>query len=142
MNRMLKIPRRVLDEVRSSVALSYPDEGCGLLVGRRAGDISYVEYMAATKNVYEGPRRTRYSIDPIEYLRIEEKALSEGREVVGIFHSHPDAPASPSQYDVEHAVPGLSYVILSVRLGEPREIKCWKLNDDNSSMVEQAIEII
>ncbi len=76
--------------------------------------------------------RNRFLIDPKEQLKVEKDARSRGLEVVGYYHSHPDHPARPSEYDREHAWPWYSYLIVSVERGEAKDVRSWMLSDDRS----------
>ena len=94
----------------------------------------------AVANVFEKSERYhRYTIDPKEYISIESEAEESGKEVVGIYHSHPNAPARPSQYDQNHAWPTFSYVVIEVREGKPIGVASWRLKDDRSSFLEERI---
>ena len=89
----------------------------------------------------ESARRTRYLIGPKEYLQAELEADRRGLDVVGVFHSHPDHPNSPSEFDREWAQPQFSYVITSIGAGRAQASRCWRLQDDRSSFVEEEIQI-
>ncbi len=75
-------------------------------------------------------RYHRYSIDPKEFLIVESAGEARGLEVVGIYHSHPNAPAKPSQFDTARAWPNLSYVVMEVRDARPVETRSGVLRDD------------
>jgi proteasome lid subunit RPN8/RPN11 len=87
----------------------------------------------------EGPRR-RFLVSPREYQQAEARARQFGAELVGFYHSHPDHPARPSQYDLDHAWPNLSYVIVSVQAGEPRDLTSWRLRPDRSQFDEERVK--
>lgn len=80
-------------------------------------------------------------IDPMEYMRVEDEATARGDMVVGVYHSHPDAPAIPSNYDHLHAVPFLSYVIMSISRGKVVEISAWLLNEVTWRLERDVLEI-
>lgn len=137
----LRTPARttelVLDEpsratLRRWAGDAYPDEACGLLIGRpRAGGGWSVEEVRRARNLE--PERTgdRYVLDPEAFLTADREARAAGLEVVGFWHSHPDSPAVPSETDRGAAWPGYAYVIVSVRGGLPRAIRVWTLTDDS-----------
>ena len=85
--------------------------------------------------------RNRFLIDPREQLRVEKDARARQLDVLGYYHSHPDHPARPSQYDQEHAWPWYSYVILCVRQGVAEDLKCWVLAEDRSHFEPESVEI-
>ena len=78
-------------------------------------------------------------VRPDDYRVAEQRASTLGLELLGFYHSHPDHPARPSQYDLDHAWPVFSYVIVSVRDGEAREMTSWRLRDDRSTFDEEAL---
>jgi proteasome lid subunit RPN8/RPN11 len=80
----------------------------------------------------EGPRR-RFRVRPQDYREAERRAAEQGVELVGFYHSHPDHPAHPSQYDLDHAWPFFSYIIVSIRAGVAGEMTSWRLRDDRSA---------
>jgi proteasome lid subunit RPN8/RPN11 len=86
----------------------------------------------------EGPRR-RFLVRPTDYRDAERAAAAEGLDLLGFYHSHPDHPARPSQYDLDHAWPSFSYVIVSVMSGEPVDLRSWKLKGDRSAFDEEPI---
>lgn len=85
--------------------------------------------------------RNRFLIDPAEIVRIEKAALAQGLGIVGFYHSHPDHPARPSGYDLEHAFPWYSYVIIRVEAGAPGECTSWVLREDRTQFDEERLEI-
>ncbi len=85
--------------------------------------------------------RNRYLIDPLVYMKIEREADKCGMDVLGIYHSHPDVAARPSQFDLDHAWPNFSYLIVSVVKGKAVESNSWRLRDDRSAFDQEAVEI-
>jgi proteasome lid subunit RPN8/RPN11 len=114
---------------------AYPHECCGALLG----DGDTVHAVHPLPNVTtEGPRR-RFRVDDKDYLAAERKASAAGLSLLGFYHSHPDHPAEPSQYDLDHAFPTFVYPILSVQQGEPAALRAWRLRDDRSGYHEQPV---
>jgi cysteine synthase B len=138
-NPTLAAPRDVLESIRAHGAASYPDECCGALIGRRPGEVSEAFALPNTTN---GERRRRFLIGPDEYRAAEAHASETGGDVIGFYHSHPDHPAVPSAFDLEHAWPNLSYVIVSVRAGRPEEARSWRLRGDRSTFDEETLEAL
>ena len=116
---------------------TYPYECCGALIG---GGGRVVEALALPNAANEQARR-RFRIRPTDYLAAERRASEIGAGLLGIYHSHPDNPARPSRYDLEHAWPGLAYVIVAVERGEPAAMTAWRLREDRSSFEEEAVAI-
>jgi proteasome lid subunit RPN8/RPN11 len=128
---MLKTP--VTDAIRSHGAETYPNECCGALIGR---DGVVTATFALPNTTEEGPRR-RFLVRPGDYRQAEQQASAAGGDLLGFYHSHPDHPARPSQYDLDHAWPFFSYVIVSVRNGEPGDMTSWRLRDDRTAFDEE-----
>ena len=115
--------------IRAHGAETYPNECCGALYGRD-GVVSAT--LALPNTTEEGPRR-RFLVRPDDYRVAEKRARETGLDLLGFYHSHPDHPARPSQYDLDHAFPTFSYIIVSVRGGAPEDMTSWRLRDDRSA---------
>lgn len=125
----------VLEVIRAHGMETYPHECCGALLGR---DGSVAEAFPLANTTEEGPRR-RFLVRPDDYRVAEVRASELGLELLGFYHSHPDHPSRPSQYDLDHAWPSFSYVIISVREGRPEDIQSWRLRDDRSAFDEESV---
>ena len=121
--------------VRAHGASTFPHECCGALLGREG---VAQEAFALPNTTEEGPRR-RFLVRPDDYRVAEKRAREQGLDLLGFYHSHPDHPAVPSQYDLDHAWPSFSYVIVSVMAGEPGDLRSWRLRDDRSQFDEEGI---
>jgi proteasome lid subunit RPN8/RPN11 len=84
-------------------------------------------------------RHNRYLLTPLDYLHGEQEASRLGLDVIGVFHSHPDHPNRPSEFDREWAMPWLSYVITSVQTGKAKESRSWLLSEDRTEFIEEKI---
>jgi len=124
-----------LAAIRRHGVEAYPHECCGALIGR-SGVVS--EAFALPNTTDEGPRR-RFLVRPSDYRDAERRASQLGADLLGFYHSHPDHPARPSQYDLDHAWPFFSYVILSVRAGAAGDLTSWRLRDDRSAFEEEEV---
>ena len=119
---------------------AYPDECCGALFGQALDGVKVISEIFPIVNAREaGERRRRFAIEPDEVMKAERAAAGKGLEVLGFYHSHPDHPAKPSAYDLEHALPAWSYPIVSVGSGRALEITSWLLSDDRERFSEEAI---
>ena len=139
---MITLNRVQEDAIRRQGEAEYPHECCGLLLGRfdEAGRKTVVEVYPVSNARAESERHNRSLILPREYLRGERQARASGLDVVGNYHSHPDHPAAPSQFDLEHAWPTWSYVIVSVSEGQARDLlRSWELRADRSQFDEEEI---
>ncbi|HEX8853308.1 MAG TPA: M67 family metallopeptidase [Pyrinomonadaceae bacterium] len=139
---MLRLGREHEDEIRRHGEQEYPHECCGLLLGRVETDGSkrVAEVYAVSNAREEEARHNRSLILPGEYLRGERHARARGLDVLGNYHSHPNHPAVPSQFDLEHAWPTWSYVIVSVREGSAAELRSWEMVSDRSRFEEERVE--
>ena len=135
MSAALSLGPGVLDAIRTHGRDTYPHECCGALLGR---DGLVLEAWALPNTTEEGPRR-RFLVRPADYRSAEQRAGEQGMELLGFYHSHPDHPARPSQYDLDHAWPVFSYVILSVSAAGAGDITSWRLADDRSAFTEEAL---
>jgi proteasome lid subunit RPN8/RPN11 len=132
----LRLSDDVIAAIRDHGRETYPNECCGALIGRN-GEVG--ESFALPNTTDEGPRR-RFLVRPTDYRAAEARATETGRELLGFYHSHPDHPARPSQYDLDHAWPVFSYVIVSIREGEPQELRSWRLREDRLQFDEEEIQ--
>jgi proteasome lid subunit RPN8/RPN11 len=123
------ITKVIHEQIRLQAVASYPEECCGLLFGQQTGDCQYVVELREVKNVAESSRQSRYCIAPTDLLDAENFAREHGLEILGVYHSHPNHPARPSELDRERAILHYSYIIASVTRGEAGELTCWTLHD-------------
>ena len=123
----------IADAIRQHGAETYPNECCGALIGR---DGQVTGTFALPNTTEEGPRR-RFLVRPDDYRQAEQQAREAGADLLGFYHAHPDHPARPSQYDLDHAWPFFSYIIVSVRAGAPEDMTSWRLREDRSAFDQE-----
>jgi proteasome lid subunit RPN8/RPN11 len=131
----LVVVPQVNDAIRRHGADTYPHECCGALIGR---DGVVTEAFALSNTTEDGPRR-RFLVRPADYQQAERRASALGAELLGFYHSHPDHPARPSQYDLDHAWPHFSYVIVSVTAAGAADMTSWRLRGDRSAFDEETV---
>ena len=134
--RRLIITGDVEQSSRSHGQATYPHECCGALVGK---DDIVTTVVALPNTTEEGPRR-RFLVRPSDYRQAERRATEMGGELLGFYHSHPDHPAKPSQYDLDHAWPTFAYIIVSVMNGAAGDMTVWYLKQDRSSFEEGSLD--
>jgi proteasome lid subunit RPN8/RPN11 len=134
-DRALTVSAEVDQAIRRHGEETYPHECCGAMVGRE-GRVTAVVPLANTTE--EGPRR-RFLVRPSDYRLAESRAREIGVELLGFYHSHPDHPAKPSQYDLDHAWPTFAYVIVAVAAGAAGDMTVWFLQDDRSRFLEGSL---
>ncbi|MFQ5675924.1 MAG: Mov34/MPN/PAD-1 family protein [bacterium] len=128
----LKISKKHLDLIKRHGEQAYPDECCGFLLGRLDSDKQVLMTLNAANAREEQEKYHRFLITPENYLRCEKLARAENLDILGFYHSHPDAEARPSSYDLEHAWPWYSYLIVSVHDGKIKEVTSWVLEDNRT----------
>jgi len=150
----LWISGHLAEKIRAHGAEMYPHECCGALLGRdsnavlendREKDVltparEILELFPLINRRDDSPRN-RFSVTAEDVLTAEKAARAQGLEVVGWYHSHPDHPARPSEYDRDHAWPWYTYIIVSVHNGAPQEMTSWRLNEDRAEFSPEGIEI-
>jgi proteasome lid subunit RPN8/RPN11 len=150
----LWISTHLAEKIRAHGAETYPHECCGALLGRDstmvAGTNPEKEALNLEREILglfplinrrDDSPRNRFSVTAEDVRSAEKAAQEQNLEVVGWYHSHPDHPAKPSQYDRDHAWPWYSYIIVSVQGGAPQDMTSWRLNDDRKEFSPEGIEI-
>lgn len=144
----LRISRQQLDAVLRHGESTYPHECCGLLLGRAAApegdDVRVVAEAYPMRNANQASPQNRFDFDPQEHLAAQRAARERGLEIIGFYHSHPDHPARPSQYDLDHAAwPGYSYLIVSILRGKAAEgeaaARSFELAEDRSHFIQESV---
>lgn len=134
----LAISRELLDQIHAHGEKAYPEEGAGFLIGSEGR----VENILPIDNSREdGARHNRFLIAPEDYLQAELRADRLGLSLIGVFHSHPDCPNVPSEYDREWAQPFFSYIITRVDNGKAVSSRSWRLAEDRSKFEEETIQL-
>lgn len=137
---MLRLSAGLVEEIRRSGERAYPAECCGVLAGHAGGVKEVVKVVAVTNRRTDDPHR--YLIAPDDLRGIEAELRSQGLEVLGCYHSHPDHPAEPSAFDTEQAWPWYSYIIVRVDRAGAGELTSWVLNDDRSAMSAESVDVL
>jgi len=140
---MIQLAEKHHREIATHGERDYPHECCGLLLGSFAdgGGKAISEVYPISNAREEQAKRNRFLIRPEELLRGERYAESKGLAVVGFYHSHPDHPAVPSQYDLEHAWPMFSYVVVAISAGAVQDLRSWEMEPDRSRFNEEEISV-
>jgi proteasome lid subunit RPN8/RPN11 len=136
----LKIREELLLQIHAHGVETYPHECCGALLGSDAEGSREVLDLLPLANRRDDSPRNRFEVTSDDVRLAEETAHEKKLELIGWYHSHPDAPARPSEYDREHAWPWYSYIIVSVQKREPKDITSWRLRDDRAAYDPEAIE--
>ena len=135
---MLNISRQLVERINEHVQEAYPEEGAGFLIGE---EDNVKEILALSNAREDEARHNRFLITPEDYLKAELTADKLGLSLIGVFHSHPDCPNVPSEYDREWAQPFFSYIITRVDEGRVVSHRSWRLVEDRTKYDEEEIEI-
>ena len=139
---MLKLTRQIDEAIRMAGADAYPNECCGILLGSGEGGDHVVMSLRPIENARESDEQYhRFLITAEEMMQAELEARRLGLDIVGFYHSHPDHPAKPSDYDREHALPFYSYIILRVADGKPEQMTSWRLRPSREFFDSEPLEI-
>lgn len=130
--RIVGIEPAAIEAIRRHGAATFPEECCGALIGR---DGVIAEAFPMDNTTTRGAAR-RFRIGPDAYRAAEARASARGESLMGFYHSHPNEPARPSAYDLEHAWPNFIYAIISVTNGVPGDVTAWWLRDNRSGFDE------
>ena len=142
----LWISGHLAEKIRAHGVETYPHECCGALLGRDH-DAAHPEAAREVVALFplinrrDDSPRNRFSVTAEDVLEADKAAQAQGLEVIGWYHSHPDHPARPSQYDQDHAWPWYSYIIVSVNQGSPQDMTSWRLSDDRQAFSSEGIEV-
>jgi proteasome lid subunit RPN8/RPN11 len=137
---MLTIPRPLLKQIHKHMEETYPHECCGLIIGT-TGEKKAVELFRPCRNLNNERAADRYELDPRDML-VAQREFEEGPwDIIGIYHSHPDHPSKPSQFDTDRAWPGYSYIIGSVSNGSVEKLQSWELNESERKFYEEPLDI-
>ncbi len=139
----LKIGKEVFRQMHKHAEHDYPDECCGFLYGKFIDDESRkVTEIRPVTNAKTGDKSKRFQIDPRDYQKAEQYAVQQDLDLVGVYHSHPDHPARPSDHDLKQALPVFSYIIISVQNGVAKETTSWRIADSEEFQEEKILETI
>ncbi|MGD1278795.1 MAG: M67 family metallopeptidase [Tepidisphaeraceae bacterium] len=131
-------------QIEREAAAAYPQECCGAILGKERIDGGrkrrIVQRLEALKNSFSPDERyRRFSLDPLELMQLEKRASHGGLSVLGFYHSHPDHPSRPSEYDRQHAWGFYSYVIVAVAGGEAAELTSWRLDEKTGTFEQEDV---
>lgn len=140
-SRMIEIHHHLIQKICRHAKACYPDECCGILIGRAHGTdgVKSVRDLIRTENAEADRGRDRYLIDGREFLGADKAADDQGLEIIGFYHSHPASPCIPSERDHALAWQGYSYLIVSIGEEGKMEYRCWALDKDGKRLIEEGV---
>lgn len=134
---MISINKKILEGMILQAQTEYPNECCGVLLGKRVGQRkNVVKQMSVCNLADEFQKSVHFSISPLELWHMEQLAREEDLEIVGFYHSHPDHEPVASAEDVKYMIPGYSYPIISIEQGALTAIKSYEKAEFEQSTVE------
>jgi proteasome lid subunit RPN8/RPN11 len=137
---MITLTEQQTTAINAHAEAEYPNECCGAMLGRFEDNKKTTHEILPISNMREdSAKHNRFLIRPEEYLHCEKTARKLGLEIIGFYHSHPDHPSVPSQYDLDHAFPVYSYIIVSVTNGKADKMTSWELLNDRTKFSEELI---
>jgi proteasome lid subunit RPN8/RPN11 len=144
---MITLGNELEQAIRAEGEKAYPNECCGILLGKiesaesgsGTGRRRTERIIPIENSKEEAEQYHRFEIQPEDLMRAELAARKEGRDVLGFYHSHPDHPAEPSDFDREHALPFYSYIIVSVEKGRAGNLRSWELAPDRAKFLEEEL---
>ena len=138
----LEITSDLLEQIQVHGEGAYPGEGAGFMLGNSSADLREVTAILELPNAREeSAQHNRYLLTPQDMLRSEQEADKLGLDVIGVFHSHPNHPNQPSEFDRQWAMPWFSYLITSVESGTAAGSRSWRLTENREAFTEERIEI-
>ena len=133
-----ELQQRIFEQMETT----YPNEGGGFLLGEAVADEITVRDIIQVRNVFAAEEQHhRYAMTPQDWMRLEDQADERGLSLIGYYHSHPDSPAVPSEYDREHALPNFVYIITSVMMARAADMRAWQLRGDRSGFHRQSLRV-
>jgi proteasome lid subunit RPN8/RPN11 len=139
---LLTLSEELVRQIGAHGVETFPHECCGALLGRDDENGREVLALLPLANRRDDSPRNRFEVTPGDVLLAEKTARQNKIDLIGWYHSHPNAPARPSEFDREHAWPWYSYIIVSIRDGAPAEMTSWRLKDDRAAYDAEPIESV
>ena len=137
---MITISNNNLNIIKEHVKKAYPHECCGLLIGKENNGNKEVVETCSLTNLNKERANDRYEVDPKEYMKCDQDASKKKLSIIGIYHSHPDHPSRPSEFDANRAWECYSYMIIAIANGSEFEIKSWVYNESEKLFKEEEIK--
>ncbi|MBW4577548.1 MAG: M67 family metallopeptidase [Aphanothece sp. CMT-3BRIN-NPC111] len=151
---VIKLIPEHLQTIRAHAENTYPDECCGIMLGQMGDDAKTLVEIWQTENAWSAEtvddypdaeavttKSRRYAIAPLDLLKAQRSARDRHLDIIGIYHSHPDYPAIPSEFDRTCAWQEYSYIIVSVQQGKACDLRSWSLNDAHQFQLEEIIKL-
>ena len=137
---IVQLPSHLKARMVDQLEGAFPNEAGGFLLGHMDAETVIIRDTVAVDNVFAiEEQHHRYAMTPADWMRLEDEAEARGLSLVGYYHSHPDSPAIPSEYDREHALPNFVYLITSVMMARAADMRVWRLQPDRAAFDSHAL---
>lgn len=123
--------------IKAHAEEDFPNECVGFLYGEEKDGVRQITLARPIPNSKEGDQRRRFEISPIDYMKAEQYAFAHNTTLIGVYHSHPQHPAIPSEHDLKQALPFFSYIIVSVMDGSSKELYSWRLSETENKFEQE-----
>ncbi|MBU1702551.1 MAG: M67 family metallopeptidase [Candidatus Eisenbacteria bacterium] len=138
----LHLQQEQIETIQRRGRRAYPMECCGFLLGIFDGNVRRVHATWEAENIQKGEAAgRRYTISPESLFHCDQKARREGMEILGVYHSHPDHPAEPSEFDAQHAVADWSYLIVQISAKRTGSVTAWRPRNDRAGFDPEDIRV-
>jgi proteasome lid subunit RPN8/RPN11 len=139
---VIRLSEAQIEAIRSHGAQDFPHECCGVILGDVEAGAKIVRELRPIANVHADGHERRYLISPDAMFALMQEERRTGRKILGFYHSHPNHPARPSEYDRDWASPWYTYIIVSVLEGKPTDLTAWQLDEDRETFLPEEIQIL
>jgi len=138
----IELSQELMGQIEAHCEATYPNEGAGFILGRVEGETVTISTLMPLDNKWEADEQYhRFVLDTQDFLKAEMAAAKQGVDLVGVFHSHPDHPSRPSEFDRDHALPNFAYLITSVQQGKAATTQAWRLTEERDKFSEDVLSI-
>lgn len=138
----VRLSAALQQKIFAQMEATFPNEGGGFLLGTMGNEDVEISDVIHIENIFETEEQYhRYAMTPQNWMQMEDEADARSFALVGYYHSHPNHPAIPSEYDREHALPNFVYIITSVMEGTADHMRVWELQQDRAAFQELTLAL-
>ena len=139
---VVKIKRQINDKLIEICEKGFPNEVCGVLIGKKNKEIFIIDDYYVCENLNKERSIDRYELNPIDYIKAEDRAKKSNASIIGIYHSHPNHPAIASETDKMFAWPDMAYLIYSIYDGKFKNLISWQIDESEDVFAQINTELI
>lgn len=138
---MIRLTDEPFADMVAHAEATYPNECVGAMIGSTEDGVKVVEASLRLENSAEGSQRAYYELKPEHLMIADRAARDQGKELIGIYHSHPDADAYFSKTDLENSCPWYSFIVLSIKKGKFDHANSWLPDADQTRADKEELEL-